>query len=107
MKLGPRGASEAWTTHDMDCHTGGYVIHNGYNHGNDGGPAGPAFDLRTGKKQWSEHGVGKGSLCGPTACFTFSEQHGGTGPADPLADGLKITGRVKVRGRRAQSATPS
>ena len=30
-------AEVAWTTKDMDCHHGGYVIHEGYIYGNDGG----------------------------------------------------------------------
>jgi outer membrane protein assembly factor BamB len=107
LKLGPRGtASEAWTTHDMDCHHGGYVIHNGYIYGNDGGRW-TCLELRTGKKQWSEHGVGKGSLCWADGMlYLFGEGGGQAALATCSPDGLKITGRVKVQGEGPSWAHP-
>ena len=54
-------ADVAWTTHDMVCHHGGYMIHEGYIYGNNGG-GWACLDLKTGEKKWQEKAVGKGSL---------------------------------------------
>jgi len=63
LKLAPGGkAAEAWTTHDMECHHGGYIIDNGYIYGNNGG-GWACLELKSGKRMWQEHAVGKGSLC--------------------------------------------
>ena len=54
-------ANEAWTTRDMNCHHGGYVIHEGHIYGNHS--AGwSCLDLKTGEEKWNERGVGKGSV---------------------------------------------
>ncbi|MGA2066119.1 MAG: PQQ-binding-like beta-propeller repeat protein [Thermoguttaceae bacterium] len=107
LKLGPRGtASEAWTTGEMDCQHGGYIIDKGYIYGNNGG-GWACLDLRTGEKKWSEHGVGKGSLCWADGMlYLFSEQHGQAALATCSPDGLKITGRVKVQGEGESWAHP-
>ncbi len=43
LRLAPNGAaSQAWTTKDMECHHGGYVIDKGYIYGNNA-TAGPAW----------------------------------------------------------------
>jgi outer membrane protein assembly factor BamB len=107
LKLGPRGtASEAWTTRDMNCHHGGYVIHSGYIYGNHGG-GWACLDLRTGKTQWRERGVGKGSLCWADGMlYLFSESGGQAALATCSPEGLKITGRVKVQGDGPSWAHP-
>ncbi len=55
-------AEEAWRTRDMDCHHGGYIVHEGYIYGNHGG-SWVCLDLNTGQKKWQERGVRKGSVC--------------------------------------------
>jgi outer membrane protein assembly factor BamB len=107
MKLGRGGAaSEAWTTRDMVCHHGGYVIHEGHIYGNnEGGWA--CLDLKSGEKKWGERAVGKGSLCWADGMlYLFSESNGQGALATCSPDGLKITGRVQVRGTGPSWAHP-
>ena len=48
LRLGPSGkAAEAWTTKDMDCHHGGYVIDNGLVYGSNANRW-VCLDLKTG-----------------------------------------------------------
>jgi outer membrane protein assembly factor BamB len=107
MKLGPGGkASEAWTTRDMVCHHGGYIIDQGYIYGNNGN-GWACLDLKTGEKKWSEKGVGKGSLCwADDMLYLFSENDGKAALATCSPDGLKINGRVTVEGEGPSWAHP-
>jgi outer membrane protein assembly factor BamB len=107
LKLEAGGkASEAWTTHDMDCHHGGYIIDKGYIYGNNGS-GWTCLDLRTGEKKWSENGVGKGSLCWADGMlYLFSESHGAAALATCSPDGLKIEGRLNVDGEGPSWAHP-
>ena len=107
LKLETGGkASEAWTTRDMDCQHGGYIIDNGYIFGNNGG-GWTCLDLRTGKKQWTEHAVGKGSLCwADDMLYLFSEGQGNAALATCSPEGLQIKGRVKVNGEGPSWAHP-
>jgi outer membrane protein assembly factor BamB len=105
-KDGKITADVAWKTHDMVCHHGGYVIHDGYIYGNhDSGWN--CLDLKTGKKQWSEKAVGKGSLCFADGMFyLFSENGGQAGLADCSPKGLELKGKVKVKGNGPSWAHP-
>ena len=107
MKLGRGGsASQAWTTPDMVCHHGGYVIHEGYIYGNNG-DGWACLDLRTGQKKWGERAVGKGSLCWADGMlYLFSENSGRAALATCSPEGLKITGHVQVRGSGPSWAHP-
>jgi outer membrane protein assembly factor BamB len=99
-------ADQAWTTHDMDCQIGGYVIHEGGIYGNhaDGWAC---LDLKTGKRMWNERAVGKGSLCfADGMLYLFSERDGQAGLATCSPDGLKLTGKVKVKGSHESWAYP-
>ncbi|MHB1037498.1 MAG: outer membrane protein assembly factor BamB family protein [Pirellulales bacterium] len=99
-------ADEAWTTKEMDCHHGGYVIHKGYIYGNHGG-GWTCLDLKTGKKQWSENAVGKGSLCfADGMLYLFSENGGQAGLATCSPKGLQLKGKVKVKGKGPSWAHP-
>ena len=90
----------------MVCHHGGYVIHEGYIYGNhDGGWN--CLDLKTGKKQWSEKAVGKGSLCfADGMLYLFSEHDGKAGLATCSPEGLQLKGKVKVKGKGPSWAHP-
>jgi outer membrane protein assembly factor BamB len=107
MKLGPNGtADEAWTTRDMDCHHGGYILDQGCIFGSNGGKW-TCLDLRTGEKKWSERGVGKGSLCWADGMlYLFSERAGEAALATCSPDGLEIKGRLKVDGDGPSWAHP-
>ncbi len=89
MKLKVEGgkvaADEAWTTKDLVCHHGGYVIHEGHIYGNHGG-GWTCLELETGERKWYERAVGKGSLC--------------------WADGMEVNGQVSVRGSGPSWAHP-
>ena len=99
MKLEPGGtAKEAWKYHE-DCLVGGFIIDNGYIYGNN--PVGwVCLDLKTGKKMWSERGIGAGTLCWADGMlYLFSNGGGQAALATCSPEGLKITGKVKVRRR--------
>ncbi|MGA2034670.1 MAG: PQQ-binding-like beta-propeller repeat protein [Thermoguttaceae bacterium] len=99
-------ASQAWTTPEMVCHHGGYVIDHGCIYGNhDNGWA--CLDLKTGRKMWQDKGVGKGSLCWADGMlYLLSEQSGHAALATCSPQGLRITGRVKVEGEGPSWAHP-
>ena len=97
----------AWTTHEMVCHHGGYIIHEGYIYGNHGG-GWACLDLKTGKKKWSEKAVGKGSLClADGMLYLFSENDGQAALATCSPEGLKLKGKVKVKGKGPGGRIPS
>lgn len=100
-------AGQAWATRDMDCHHGGYILHDGYIYGNnDGGWA--CLDLKTGKKQWQAQGVGKGSVCfADGMLYLFSENGGAAALATCSPSGLQITGRLSVQGSGQSWAHPA
>jgi outer membrane protein assembly factor BamB len=99
-------ADVAWTTRDMDCHHGGYVIHEGYIYGNNGG-GWACLELATGKKAWNERAVGKGSLCfADGMLYLFSENGGAGGLATCSPEGLEMKGKVKVDGSGTSWAHP-
>jgi len=110
LKLRPDGksvaADVAWTTRDMDCHHGGFVIHEGYIYGNHGG-GWSCLELATGKKMWNERAVGKGSLCfADGRLFLFSEDGGQGGLATCSPQALQMKGKVKVEGSGTSWAHP-
>ena len=110
LKLGKEGdkvtADVAWTTKDMDCHHGGYIIHEGCIYGSHrGGWA--CLDLKTGRKKWDEKAVGKGSLCfADGMLYLFSEKDGQAGLATCSPEGLQVRGQVKVDGSGPSWAHP-
>ena len=107
MKLSPGGkASQAWTTKDMVCHHGGYIIDNGCIYGDNGGGV-SCLDLKTGQKKWSDRAVGKGSLCWADGMlYLFSENGGQAALATCSPQGTQIKGRVKVDGTGPSWAHP-
>src|ERR1039458_10072791 len=90
----------------MECHHGGFIIHEGYIYGNNrGGWA--CLDLKTGQKQWDEKAVGKGSLCfADGMLYLFSEKDGQAGLATCSPAGLQVKGQVKVQGSGPNWAHP-
>ena len=110
MKLkvdgGKVAAEKAWTTKDMVCHHGGYIIHKGYIYGNHSG-GWACLNLKTGEKKWSERGVGKGSLCWADGMlFLFGESGGKAGLATCSPDGMEMKGTFSVEGSGPSWAHP-
>lgn len=107
LKLGRGGkATQAWTTRDMVCHHGGYVIDNGYIYGNHEGEW-VCLELKSGHKTWAEKGVGKGSLCWADGMlYLFSEKDGRAALANCSPRGLQLKGEVKVHGDGPSWAHP-
>ncbi|MEI7731746.1 MAG: PQQ-binding-like beta-propeller repeat protein [Verrucomicrobiota bacterium] len=106
MKLGPTGAEPAWTTKELVCHHGGYLIENGFIYGNhERGVA--CLDLKTGQRKWFEKGVGKCSITyADGMLFLFGEADGIVGLAPAWPEGFKLTGRFSVQGTGSSCAHP-
>ncbi|MFC1633396.1 PQQ-binding-like beta-propeller repeat protein [Planctomycetota bacterium] len=99
-------AKEAWATKNMDCHHGGYIIHEGYIYGNHGG-GWACLDLKTGERKWNERAVGKGSLCfSDGMLYLFSERGGKAALATCSPEGLTVKGNVTVEGSGTSWAHP-
>ncbi|HUT33599.1 MAG TPA: PQQ-binding-like beta-propeller repeat protein [Planctomycetota bacterium] len=99
-------AEEAWTTKDMVCHHGGYVIEKGCIYGNNGG-GWACLDLKTGEKKWEARGVGKGSLCWADGMlYLFGESGGQAALATCSPQGMELKGRVQVKGSGPSWAHP-
>ncbi len=103
---GKVSAERAWTTQEMVCHHGGYIIHDGYIYGNHSG-GWSCLELKTGKLMWNERAVGKGSLCyADGMLYLFSERGGQAALATCSPEGMKLTGRVTVEGSGPSWAHP-
>jgi outer membrane protein assembly factor BamB len=90
----------------MVYHHGGYVIHEGYIYGNNGGSF-ACLDLKTGEKKWEERAVGKGSLCWADGMlYLFSENNGQAALATCSPEKLELRGRVQVEGEGKSWAHP-
>ncbi len=110
LKLDVRGknvtATEAWTTRDMDCHHGGYIIQDGHIYGNHG-VTWVCLELKTGAQKWQERAIGKGSLCyADGMLYLFSEEGGRAALATCSPEGLELRGRFSVEGQEMSWAHP-
>jgi outer membrane protein assembly factor BamB len=99
-------AEQVWTTADMVCHHGGYIIHEGYIYGNHAN-GWACLDLKTGKRIWEGRAVGKGSLCWADGMlYLFGEKNGQAALATCSPAGLKLCGRLQVAGEGTSWAHP-
>ena len=99
-------AKEAWRTKEMDCHHGGYVIHDGHIYGQHRN-GWTCLELETGKKKWFVKAIGKGSMCWADGMFyLYSEKEGKAGLATCSPDGLEMKGTVSVEGSDQSWAHP-
>lgn len=99
-------AQEAWTTQKMDCHHGGYIVHEGYIYGNHKG-GWSCLELKTGKQKWFERAVGKGSLCfADGMLYLFGENGGRAALATCSPEGMEVKGQVTVQGSGPSWAHP-
>jgi outer membrane protein assembly factor BamB len=103
---GKVGADVAWTTKDLVCHHGGYLIKDGRIYGNHN-RGWTCLDLKTGDVLWYEQAVGKGSLCyADDMLYLFSERNGDAALATCSPLGLEIKGTVQVDGTDPSWAHP-
>ena len=99
-------AEQAWTTRDMVCHHGGYIVDEGYIYGNNGN-GWACLELKTGRKMWEERAVGKGSVCyADGMLYLFSERGGKAGLATCSPDGMEMRGEFQVQGEGPSWAHP-
>ena len=107
LKLDDKGnATEAWTTTDLVCHHGGYIVNRGYVYGNNE-KGWSCIELATGKTAWTAAGVGKGSICyGDGMLYLFSEDGGKVGLATCSPDKLEMKGTFSVAGAGKSWAHP-
>lgn len=107
LRLAANGAvAPAWTTKEMVCHHGGYVIDKGYIYGNND-TSWSCLELKTGRKMWSDRGVGKGSITWADGMlYLFSENGGRAALATCSPEGLAIRGHVEVQGEGPSWAHP-
>ena len=106
VQEGQVSAREAWTTKDMVCHHGGYIVHEGYIYGNHN--AGwVCLEIETGRKMWEESGVGKGSVCfADGMLYLFGESGGKAGLATCSPDAMEMRGEFSVEGEGTSWAHP-
>lgn len=103
---GQVSADVAWTTKKMNCHHGGYIVHDGYIYGNHG-RGWVCLDLKTGQMQWQEKGVRKGSISfADEMLYLFGEKHGLMGLATCSPEGLQMMGKFNVKGSGTSWAHP-
>lgn len=102
---GKVSAKEVWTTKDMDCHHGGYIIHDGYIYGNHN-RGWSCLELKTGKLMWNEKAVGKGCLTFADDMLYLLGEGGSAALATCSPAGLEIKGTLKIEGTRKSWAHP-
>ncbi len=99
-------ADEAWTTKELVCHHGGYIIRDGYIYGNHSG-GWACLKLDTGEVQWQERAVGKGSLCfADGMLYLFGEKGGKAGLGTCSPEGMEVRGTFAVEGDGPSWAHP-
>jgi outer membrane protein assembly factor BamB len=99
-------ADVAWTTNDLVCHHGGYIIKDGYIYGNHSG-GWTCLKLETGEQTWFERSVGKGSLCyADGMLYLFGERGGKAGLATCHPDSVELRGNMEVEGTGPSWAHP-
>ena len=110
LQLDVRGknvaATEAWTTRDMVCHHGGYIIHEGHIYGNHA-ESWVCLDLRTGRAEMARARRGQGlALLRRRHAVPVRRRTGASGTGHLFARGLEMRGEVTVEGQEKSWAHP-
>lgn len=96
---------EAWTSKDMGCHPGNYVVANGKVYGKGRGLA--CLDLKTGKTLWTERGVGAGQVAfADGMLYVFADSGGNASLVEPGDTGGKLAGKIKMPGEGSSWSHP-
>jgi len=92
-------ASEAWTSEEMSCQVGGYVVVDGYIYGFGDNTGWVCLEMATGKTKWVSQGFQKGSVCyADGMLYLYDEEGGNVALAGVTPKGMKVTGRFNVEG---------
>lgn len=105
VKDGKVDATQVWETKEMECHHGGYVVHEGHIYGNHL-QGWSCLELATGKKKWFAKGVGKGSICFADGMLYTLGENGTMGLVKASPDGFESKGEFRVSGKGPSWAYP-
>lgn len=96
---------EAWTSTDMGCHPGNYVIANRQIYGK--GKRGlTCLDLKSGQTLWTLPGYAGQATFADGRVYAFSEQGGKLALVEPLAGEGRIQGKLQVEGTGSSWSHP-
>jgi outer membrane protein assembly factor BamB len=100
-------ASEAWTTSEMSCQVGGYVVVDGHIYGFGDNTGWLCLEMATGKRKWVNDDFAKGSICyADGMLYLYDEDGGNVALATASPKSMKITGRFSVEGDEHSWAPP-
>jgi outer membrane protein assembly factor BamB len=97
LELSPGGSrvSRKWSSKALDNHHGGVIFLNGYIYGTNNREL-VCLDFDTGKVQWTERGVGKGSLTYADGMIYVYGERGMMGLIDPDPKGGRLVSSFQV-----------
>ena len=95
-KDGQWSAEQVWDTTAMRAHTGGYVLVDGYLYGNDDAKGWSCFNFKTGAHQWTQRGVGKGSVLYADGMLYTLGERGAMGLAPASPNEHQLAGQFKL-----------
>ncbi len=96
---------EIWTTRDLNCHPGNYVVADGFVYGK-GRRGLSCIDLKTGQTRWQER-VGAGQVCWADGMlYAFADSDGRVTLVAPGPESASAVGTFKVAGQGISWAHP-
>jgi len=96
---------EIWTTRDLNCHPGNYVVADGLVYGK-GRRGLTCIDLKTGQTKWAER-IGAGQVCWADGMlYSFADSDGRITLVAPSTENANAAGTFKVAGRGISWAHP-
>lgn len=97
--------TEAWTSTELNCHPGNYVVVNGSVYGKGRGGL-TCLDLKTGETKWKEQ-AGAGQVCyADGMLYSFADSGGKISLVDPSAAENRLKGSFSVEGTGASWSHP-
>jgi outer membrane protein assembly factor BamB len=96
---------EAWTSNDMGCHPGNFVIAGGQIYGK-GRRGLTCLDLKTGQTLWTTQGYAGQATFADGRVYAFSEQGGKLALVEPAAGEGRVTGKLQVEGTGSSWSHP-
>jgi outer membrane protein assembly factor BamB len=96
---------EIWTTRELNCHPGNYVVADGFIYGK-GRRGMSCVDLKTGQTRWQER-IGAGQVCWADGrLYSFADSDGRVTLVAPSGDSATAVGTFKVEGQGISWAHP-
>ena len=96
---------EAWTSKEMGCHPGNYVVADGCVYGKGRGGL-VCLDLKSGDLKWKEQTAAGQACFVDGMVYSFADNGGRIALIDPAATGGRVKGTFKVEGTGASWAHP-